>query len=86
MTPKQREAYEVIRSFQENNGYTPTVRELGELLGKSKTAAHSLVDALVRKGYASRTYGLDRSIILKGETDGSQDAERDARHDQVQPA
>lgn len=64
MTPKQKEALDVLAEMQELNGYTPTIRELGELLGKSRTAAHALVEALTRQGYIERVYGSTRSMKI----------------------
>lgn len=67
VTQKQQEFLNVLREFQELNGYTPSVREIGELLGISKTAAHSRADQLIRRGRLRRIYGSNRSYeIVEG--------------------
>lgn len=67
VTPKQLEFLNVLREFQELNDYTPSIREMGELLGISKTAAHSRAEQLIRRGRLRRIYGSGRSYeILEG--------------------
>lgn len=67
VTQKQQEFLNVLREFQELNDYTPSVREMGELLGISKTAAHSRADQLIRRGRLRRIYGSNRSYeIVEG--------------------
>ena len=67
ITEKQREFLEKLREFQQLNGYSPSVREMGKLLGISKTAAQSRAEQLVRRKKLGRVYGSARSYeIMEG--------------------
>ena len=45
VTPKQAELLSVIKDFQELNGYTPSIKELGEFTSKSYTAVRCMLVA-----------------------------------------
>lgn len=65
---KQLEILSYIRRSQETNGYSPSIREIGErfILASPSTVKHHL-DALEDKGYIKRLPGAARAIkILKG--------------------
>lgn len=53
LTSVQQEALEAYRRLCDRKGEPPTVRELGEALGKSPNAAHALIQRLREKGYLS---------------------------------
>jgi SOS-response transcriptional repressor LexA len=56
-----------IKSFMNNYGYPPTVREIakGTDIGSTSTV-HSSLNALEQKGYIYRDVGQSRSIVLAG--------------------
>ena len=56
ITSQQRTVLSALAGFIERNGYSPTVRNLCELVGRSSpsTVYHQLV-ALEQKGYVART-------------------------------
>lgn len=53
LSSTQQEALDAYRKHVERHGEPPTVRELGEALGKSHNAAHYLIQKLREKGYLS---------------------------------
>lgn len=63
LSPMQQRIYDEIAAFQKAEGYTPTLRTLGEMLNLSQfTVAHH-VNKIVEKGRARRT-DRKRHIIL----------------------
>jgi len=65
LTRRQREVLDVIRSFIERQGYSPSLEEIGSELGLSSVATvHKHVSLLVEKGYVQRTWNQNRSIEL----------------------
>ncbi len=54
-----------IRKFSEENGYTPSVREIGAECGiKSTATVHSYIERLQDKGYLIKTDNKKRSVSL----------------------
>lgn len=54
-----------IRRFSEENGYTPSVREIGKECGiKSTATVHSYIEKLQSKGYISKTDNKKRAVTL----------------------
>jgi repressor LexA len=52
MTDAQRSVYDCVVEFIEDNGYAPTVRQIGEILGYSSSATtQQHLKALIEKGY-----------------------------------
>ncbi|QWU17372.1 LexA DNA binding domain-containing protein [Paenibacillus sophorae] len=68
LTPKQARTLEVIQSFIAKNGYSPTVREVANLLNLySSSTAFRHIDLLCQKGYISKSSDGPRTIrILRG--------------------
>ena len=66
LTRKQRRVVETIRTLIEENGYSPSVRELGDALGLAPATIQQHLDALQLKGFISRT-GSAHGITLKDE-------------------
>ena len=66
MTRKQRETLDILRSFHRNHGYSPSCRELAELLGITKGSAHKRLVKLQEQ----------RVISLSGKWHGVQFLER----------
>ena len=54
-----------IRKFSEENGYTPSIREIGKECGiKSTATVHSYLEKLQTKGYLSKATNKKRSVCL----------------------
>ncbi len=68
LTRRQRQVLDVIRSFIERQGYSPSLEEIGAELSLSSVATvHKHVSLLVEKGYVLRTWNQNRSIELTNE-------------------
>lgn len=68
LTERQSEVLEFIRAYAEENGYSPTVREIAEHFGlRSTNAVADHLRALERKGALERDSGAARGIRLPGE-------------------
>lgn len=68
LTEKQRELYNAIKDFIDEHTYSPTVRELCELMGgKSVGTIHPGLKILKRKGYIDYEYNLNRTIRITKE-------------------
>jgi len=67
LTTKQKELLQAIEYFINENSYSPTVRELGKMLGNSSPSTiQSKLFELERKKYISTVPGKYRTIkILK---------------------
>jgi repressor LexA len=54
-----------IRRFSEENGYTPSVREIAKECGiKSTATVHSYIERLQNKGYLNKTDNKKRSVTI----------------------
>ena len=54
-----------IRKFTEENGYTPSVREIGNACGiKSTATVHNYIERLQEKGYLTKTDNKKRSVSV----------------------
>ena len=54
-----------IRRFSEENGYTPSVREIGAYCGiKSTATVHSYIERLQEKGYLNKAVNKKRAVTL----------------------
>ena len=54
-----------IRRFSEENGYTPSVREIGGYCGiKSTATEHSYIERLQEKGYLNKAENKKRAVTL----------------------
>lgn len=54
-----------IRKFTEENGYTPSVREIGKECGiKSTATVHSYIERLQTKGYLNKTDNKKRAVTI----------------------
>ena len=54
-----------IRRFSEENGYTPSVREIGAYWGvKSTATVHSYIERLQEKGYLNKAENKKRAVTL----------------------
>ena len=65
LTNRQKEILDLIKKQIVKNGYPPTVREIGEMLGLSSPATiQSHLDNLVAKGYIKKDGSKNRTIEL----------------------
>lgn len=65
LPPRQREAYEFIESFIEQNKYPPSVREIMEGMGiDSPNGVMCHLDALESKGFIGRKANISRAMWL----------------------
>lgn len=68
LTDRQRQVLEFIASFSEENGYPPTVREIGENFGISLRAVQDHIAACQKKGFLSQSQKRSRSFrVIKGD-------------------
>ncbi len=64
MTEKQKRFLDFIIRFKEENGYSPSVREIAKGLGLASTSSvKSMLDKLINQGVLSMMSGKARSII-----------------------
>ncbi len=69
LTPKQREIYDFILRFSEENGYPPSVREIGQAVGlKSPSTVHFHIKGLENAGALTKAAGKTRALTLTDET------------------
>ena len=67
LTEKQQELYNAIKDFIDEHTYSPTIRELMEILGKkSPGTIHPCFKELKRKGYIDYQYNRNRTIRIIG--------------------
>ncbi len=65
LTRRQRQVLDVIRDFIDENGYSPSLEEIGAELELSSVATvHKHVSHLVQKGFVKRAWNQNRSIEL----------------------
>ena len=67
LTRKQRRVVDTIRTFVEENSYSPSVRELGDVLGLAPATVQQHLDALQVKGFINRT-GSAHGVVLEDES------------------
>ena len=67
LTEKQRQIYQFIVSFQQDHGYPPSVREIGEHMGlKSPSTVHFHLKGLEEAGIITKAEGKTRAITVAG--------------------
>ena len=63
LTRRQREIYDFVREFIEEQGYSPSLEEIGERFGLSSVATvHKHVQHLTEKGYLRKASHRSRSV------------------------
>jgi repressor LexA len=63
LTRRQREIYDFVREFIEENGYSPSLEEIGARFGLSSVATvHKHVQHLTEKGYLKKSSHRSRSV------------------------
>lgn len=65
LTPKQQQIYDYILSFCNENGYSPSVREIAQAVDlKSPSTVHFHIKGLVAAGLLSQAEGKTRAITI----------------------
>lgn len=64
LTPRQMQLLCLIKKFQDNNFYLPTIGELASELGISRSTTFEHIEELRKKGYLSNGTGRARSLEL----------------------
>ena len=65
LTPRQRQMYDIIKSYIKSNSYSPSYEELKQLIGtNSKSNVYGLVHQLNKRGWIKFANGRNRSISL----------------------
>ncbi len=68
LTPKQQEIYEFICRFTQENGYPPSVREIGQAVGlKSPSTVHFHIKGLESAGALTKAAGKTRAMTVQEE-------------------
>ncbi|HVZ12313.1 MAG TPA: transcriptional repressor LexA [Patescibacteria group bacterium] len=69
---RERELLNYIIQFQEQHGYSPTLREMADAMGRNSVSTmHALIRSLVEKGYMQKVDGNSRTLkILKRDNIG----------------
>ena len=63
---KEREVLEYLAQFQKQYGYSPTLTEISHATGhKSNSTVHTIIRALVEKGYVQKVDGNTRVLKIK---------------------
>jgi len=76
LTSRQREVLEFIRKFMTQEGYPPTVREIGAHFGFVPRSVFDRLKALERKGYLRRVASKSRSLQILDAPEASQPSPR----------
>jgi len=64
-TPKQRQAYDFIRSYEAEHGYAPSLKEIGDHMGLSAVSTvHEHLTNLEAKGFIRREERIPRSAMI----------------------
>ena len=65
LTARQREVLNFVRAFAAEQGYPPTVREIGAHFGFVPRSVFDHLKALERKGYLRRRSSKSRSLMRR---------------------
>jgi len=69
---RERELLNYIIQFQEQHGYSPTLREMADAMGRNSVSTiHALIRSMVDKGYIQKVEGNSRTLkVLKRDNIG----------------
>lgn len=69
---RERELLNYIIQFQEQHGYSPTLREMADAMGRNSVSTiHALIRSMVEKGYIQKVEGNNRTLkVLKRDNIG----------------
>ena len=78
LTSRQRSILEFIEAFMEDNGYPPSVREIGKYVGmRSSSTVHTHLNNLQEKGFLTRDPSTPRGLRVNWDSaTGAVDVER----------
>jgi repressor LexA len=77
LTARQRQVLEIIEQHTRQNGYPPSVREIGEAVGlTSPSTVHAHLAALQRRGYLRRDPTKPRAIEVRWDPNSDTIADR----------
>ncbi len=78
LTNRQRAILEFIEAFMEDNGYPPSVREIGKYVGmRSSSTVHTHLNNLQEKGFLTRDPATPRGLRVNWDSvTGAVDVER----------
>lgn len=62
ITPKQKQVLDFIKDFVKNNGYSPSLHEIGRHFKKSISTAQHFVEELETRGFLQKTNNIARGI------------------------
>ena len=72
LTRREKEVYDYICATIEQNGYSPSVRDIRDNLGiKSTSTVHSYISRLEEKGYIHKEDGKSRTLTLGADSPAS---------------
>ena len=84
LTAKQQQIYDYILEFTAQNGYPPSVREIGAAIGlKSPSTVHFHIKGLEEAGVLVKAEGKTRAITLAGQHRGPVAEETDPHANQI---
>lgn len=65
LTERQQQILNAIASYVNEKGYSPTVREIADMVGiKSSSTLHAHLQRLEKKGYITKERGKPRTITV----------------------
>lgn len=65
LSSREEEALQAIKDYFRDNGYPPTTRELGDMMGvTSSSTAYAYLEQLEKKGYIQRRESTPRGIKI----------------------
>src|SRR3989338_10274918 len=69
---RERELLNYIVKFKEQHGYSPTLREMADAMGRNSVSTiHALIRSMVEKGYIQKVEGNNRTLkVLKRDNIG----------------
>jgi repressor LexA len=71
LTARQQQFLQFVLSFMEDNGYSPSIREIQRAFSlKSTKGVKGHIDILVERGYLNRKDGSARALSLPGKRSG----------------
>ncbi|HEX9712768.1 MAG TPA: transcriptional repressor LexA [Actinomycetota bacterium] len=71
LTKRQRAILDYLQQTQEERGYPPSVREIGEAVGlNSPSSVHAQLATLAERGYLRKDATRPRAIVVRMDADG----------------
>ena len=64
ITPMQKRVLDYVRSYIQENEYSPSMREIAECCDLHLSGVARVIDSLEKRKRVSRLYGVRRSIVV----------------------